>query len=150
MVRRSCASRQYNVYVAPDGVVYRSASSAWDSLPPLLPATQVSPGATSPPLVGISPLLSGLLEAFSIPLSCLPDGVLSCVDAAFHPDCPPYLVAVAQAHVALIGPDHFLAAPSPPVEDVPPGPAEQPAVSDEPSLRLREVSLLRALLPPGV
>ena len=119
VVRRTCASRQYNVFVAPDGVVYRSASSAWDSLPSLPSVALASSAATVPealvsavPVTAISDELSGLLVAFSIPLSDLPPGVLSCLDAAFHADCPPYLAAVAQAHVAMVGPDILMSFPS--------------------------------------
>ena len=155
VVQRVCPSRTYNVYVAPDGVVYRSASSAWSALPcaPCAPpSTLVCMG---PPPVpphdsrpAISPALQCILEAFSIDARTLPPGVSTCIQAAFHPECPPYLAAIAQADVALQGPEHL--APQAPVPSLElPPPAETPSGTDDPSVKGKEIAMLRALLPPG-
>ena len=98
----------------------------------------------------ISSVLSTFLVAYSLPVASLPPGVLTCVDAAFHPDCPAFLAAIAQAHLALEGPDCPLpCSPSPEVEPCFLPDHLPPVGTDDPSLKAKEIQLLRNALPPG-
>ena len=98
----------------------------------------------------ISSVLSMFLVAYSLPVASLPPGVLTCVDAAFHPDCPAFLAAIAQAHLALEGPDCPLpCSPSPEVEPCSLPDHLPPVGTDDLSAKSREIVLLRKVLPPG-
>jgi hypothetical protein len=155
VVSRDCPSRSYNVYVSPGGVAYRSASAAWDSVPtssstaPVVTPISALPACpTAKPV--ISSVLSMFLVAYSLPVASLPPGVLTCVDAAFHPDCPAFLAAIAQAHLALEGPDCPLpCSPSPEVEPCSLPDHLPPVGTDDLSAKSREIVLLRKVLPPG-
>ena len=160
VVQKDCPSRSYKVYISPEGVPFRSAAAAWvghrpgpdvcSTAPPepSRPSPAVPLSVPRPPVV--CPALLTFLLAYSIPVETLPPGVLSCVDAAFHPECPPHLAAIAQAHIAIAGPDSGAPPASTPPVDPPPPSELPPAVgTDDPSLKAKEIQLLRHALPPG-
>jgi hypothetical protein len=98
----------------------------------------------------VCPVLLTFLLAYSIPVETLPPGVLSCVDAAFHPECPSHLAAIVQAHLAIAGPESVAPlASTPPVDSPSPDDFCPPVGTDDPSLKAKEIQLLRNALPPG-
>ena len=157
--------------MAPDGVVYRSASSAWNATVACSAVRQGKPRpcdsaaasgyndatqcletivCTSADLKVLSATLQSILDAFSISPEALPPGVSTCVEAAFHPECPPYLAALTQAHLALSGPECSPRGPSPSSLPCEPHPQpEAPTGTDDPSLKSKEIRLLRQALPAG-
>ena len=155
IVRKDCPSRSYNVYMSPDGVAYRSAAAAWESVPSSGSTVPVVASLSAPPVCPaakpvVSPVLSMFLVAYSLSVSSLPPGVFTCVDAAFHPDCPAFLAAIAQAHLALEGPDCLPSCSPPPQVESCSLPDDPPPVgTDDPSAKSREIVLLRKVLPPG-
>ena len=102
-----------------------------------------APSASVPPPV--SSALALALLACGMDASVLPTSVLSCMQAAFHPETPPYLGTYCMEYVDLFGPDIDLNAARPPAPLMPPPP---PVLRSE-NAQLREIAALRAVLPEG-